>query len=82
MCTPPFLLEGGRGEGWRGGLNLQPNFEKGRLGRTSTFRGGLPKKGGAWTVCQFTRAGLGKKNGVVFIRVGDTPNAHNEVLLR
>ena len=36
VCTPPpFLLEG------RGGVNLQPNFQKGGLYRTSTFRGGL-----------------------------------------
>ena len=33
---------GGGGRGW--GLSLQPNFKKGRLDRTSTFRGGCEKE--------------------------------------
>ena len=46
---PPFFVVEGGGEGWRGGgLNLQPNFQKGGGGlvRTSTFRGGLLGKRG------------------------------------
>ena len=35
VCTPPLFAGGGGG-----GLNLQPNFEKGGLDRTPTFRGG------------------------------------------
>ena len=42
VCTPLFL-QGGRGGG---GLSLQPNFQKGVLGKTSTFRGGLLGKMG------------------------------------
>ena len=38
---PPFLLGGG------GGLNLQPNFQKGGgFDRTSTFGGGCWERGG------------------------------------
>ena len=42
VCTPHFCSEGG---GW--GLGVQPNFEKGGLDRTSTFRGGCWERG-AW----------------------------------
>ena len=38
VYTPPFLLGGGGG---RGGLNLLPSFQKGGLGRTLIFRGGV-----------------------------------------
>ena len=42
VCTP--LSVGGWGVG---GLNLQPNYQKGGLDRTSTFRGQLlGKRGG------------------------------------
>ena len=47
--------------------------------RKTNIEGGLPKEvgGGAWTVCKFKRGqGLGKKEGVVFLRgkvVVDTP---------
>ena len=55
------LVEGGGGGGWGvgGGLNLQPNFQKGGLDRTSVFRGGLlGKRGvtffrGGWNSCRF-----------------------------
>ena len=36
------------------------------------FRGRIVKKGGAWTVCRF-KGELGKKEGVVFWEVVDTP---------
>ena len=39
VCTPLFLRRGG-------GLSLQPNFQKGVLDKTSTFRGGLLGKTG------------------------------------
>ena len=38
---PPLSAEGGGG-----GLSLQPNFQKGVLDKTSTFRGGLLGKTG------------------------------------
>ena len=41
---PPSLLSSGMGGG--GGLNLLPNFEKGKLGRTLIFRGGWVERGG------------------------------------
>ena len=50
---PPFLLLGEVGEG---GLNVQPNFQKGGLDRISTFRGGLLGKSG---VTFFKRGGGG-----------------------
>ena len=39
-----FWVCGTAGQG--GGLSLQPNFKKGRLGRTSTFRGGCWEREG------------------------------------
>ena len=45
-----------------GGLDLPPNFQK----------GGLVLKRRTWTVCWFKR-GLSEKEGVVFLRGGDTP---------
>ena len=44
VCTPPPFLQGGEGGG--GGLSLQPNFKKGGLDRTSTFRRGYWERGG------------------------------------
>ena len=44
--------------------------------KTNIVRGkGLPKKGGggSWTVCRFKDGELGKKEGVVFLRVGLIP---------
>ena len=35
------------------------------------YRGGAYLKRGAWTVCQF-KGGLGKKEGLVFLRGVDT----------
>ena len=32
--------------------------------------GGIGLKRGAWTICRFKRGGLGKKEGVVFLREG------------
>ena len=43
------------------------------------YRGGLPKKGETWTVCQF-KGGLARKRGGVFLRGGWYPNAHYGVL--
>ena len=48
VCTPPCFLLG------VGGLNLEPNFQKGGPDRSSTFRGGL----------------LGKRGGGDFFRGG------------
>ena len=50
---PPFCRGSVGGEG---GLGLQPNFQKGGLDRTSTFRGGLLGKRGDFSgrgVCNF-----------------------------
>ena len=41
----------------------------------TNIEGGLPKKVGAWTVCRF-KGGLGKKEGMVFLRGGWYPDAH------
>ena len=46
------------------GGSLKPNTE-----------GGLPKNGGTWTVCRFN-GGLGKKEGITFLRGDWYPNAH------
>ena len=40
---PPQLLSAGA-RGW--GLSLQPNFQKGGLDKTSTFKGGCWERGG------------------------------------
>ena len=46
------------------GGSLKPNME-----------GGLPKNGGTWTACRFNE-GLGKKEGIMFLRGDWYPNAH------
>ena len=44
------------------------------------MREGFPRKGD-WTVCRFKEWGLGKKEGVVFLRVGDEiSNIFNRIL--
>ena len=57
-----------------------PTFRGGEEGFTKNqYRGGegkLPKRGGAWTVCQFKGGGLARKRRVVFLRVAWYPNAH------
>ena len=63
MCTPspPLSAEGG------GRLNLEPKFQKGGLDRISAFRGG-----GLGLFADLR--GLGKKEGVVFLKGGvETP---------
>ena len=44
--------------------------------------GGLSKKGGTWTVCEFKGGGLGKKEWVVFLRRSWYLNAHYIMLAK
>ena len=56
-----------------GGSLKNPNFSGGH--EKPIYRGGLSKKGGAWTVCRY-KGGLGEKEGVVLLGGGrgvDTP---------
>ena len=46
------------------GLLKNPNFRGGFM--KSQYTGGLPKKGGTWSVCRFKGGGLGKKGGLCF----------------
>ena len=50
------------------GLLKNPNFRGGFM--KSQYTGGLPKKGGTWSVCRFKGGGLGKKGGVMFLSGG------------
>ena len=54
VCTSPFLLEEG--------LNLIPNFQKGRLDRTLIFRGGVGGKEGGGDLFKGGEQYLHKKN--------------------
>ena len=56
------------------GLHWKIWFIWGRFHEKPMYRGGLPEKRRAWTVCRFKR-GLGKKEEGVF-EGGWCPNAH------
>ena len=77
VCTPRHLSGGG-------GLNLQPNFQKGGLDKTWTFRVGLlGKRGwlfsGGVAICRF-KGGFARKRGWCFWGGVDTP-MHNVNLI-